>query len=131
MGSMFETKVLSALRDVVAPDGSDVRMLLGLPGGTMAHFELAPGAVSTAVRHRTVDEIWFVVSGWGSIWRRLGDDEQIVDLDSGICVTIPAQTEFQFRCDGDSPLRIVAITMPPWPGDAEAVRAVGPWQATV
>ena len=128
---MFETKVLPARRDVVAPDGSDVRRLLGLAGGTMAHFELAPGAVSTAVRHRTVEEIWFVVSGWGSIWRRLGDDEQIVDLDAGICVTIPVQTEFQFRCDGDSPLRIVAITMPPWPGDDEAVRAVGPWQATV
>ena len=106
---MFETKVLPARRDVVAPDGSDVRILLGLAGGTMAQFELAPGAVSTAVRHRTVEEIWYVVSGWGSVWRRLGDDEQIVDLDAGICVTIPVETEFQFRCDSDSPLRIVAI----------------------
>jgi mannose-6-phosphate isomerase-like protein (cupin superfamily) len=128
---MFETKVLPARRDAVAPDGSDVRMLLGLAGGTMAQFELAPGAVSTAVRHRTVEEIWFVVSGWGSIWRRLGDDEQIVDLDAGICVTIPVETEFQFRCDGESPLRVVAITMPPWPGDDEATRVAGPWRPTV
>ena len=127
---MFETKVLPARRDAVAPDGSDVRMLLGLAGGTMAHFELAPGAVSTAVRHRTVEEIWYVVSGWGSIWRRLGDDEQVVDLDAGICVTIPVETEFQFRCDGDAPLRIVAITMPPWPGDDEAARVAGPWRPT-
>jgi mannose-6-phosphate isomerase-like protein (cupin superfamily) len=128
---MFETKVLPARRDVVAPDGSDVRILLGLAGGTMAQFELAPGAVSTAVRHRTVEEIWYVVSGWGSIWRRLGDDEQIVDLDAGICVTIPVETEFQFRCDSDSPLRIVAITMPPWPGDDEATQIPGPWRPTV
>ena len=128
---MFETKVLPARRDVVAPDGSDVRILLGLAGGTMAQFELAPGAVSTAVRHRTVEEIWYVVSGWGSIWRRLGGDEQIVDLDAGICVTIPVETEFQFRCDSDSPLRIVAITMPPWPGDDEATQIPGPWRPTV
>ena len=128
---MFETKVLPARRDVVAPDGSDVRILLGLAGGTMAQFELAPGAVSTAVRHRTVEEIWYVVSGWGSVWRRLGDDEQIVDLDAGICVTIPVETEFQFRCDSDSPLRIVAITMPPWPGDDEATQIPGPWRPTV
>jgi mannose-6-phosphate isomerase-like protein (cupin superfamily) len=128
---MFETKVVPERRDVVAPDGSDVRILLGMAGGTMAQFELAPGAVSTAVRHRTVEEIWYVVSGWGSIWRRLGDDEQIVDLDAGICVTIPAETEFQFRCDSDSPLRIVAITMPPWPGDDEATRIPGPWRPTV
>ena len=128
---MFETKVVPARRDVVAPDGSDVRNLLGLAGGTMAQFELAPGAVSTAVRHRTVEEIWYVVSGWGSIWRRLGDDEQIVDLDAGICVTIPVETEFQFRCDSDSPLRIVAITMPPWPGDDEATQIPGPWRPTV
>jgi mannose-6-phosphate isomerase-like protein (cupin superfamily) len=127
---MFETKVLPARRDLVAPDGSDVRVLLGLASGTMAHFELAPGAVSVAVRHATVEEIWFVISGWGSMWRRLGDDEQVVDLDAGICVTIPVATEFQFRCDGESPLRVIAVTMPPWPGDDEATRVAGPWRPT-
>src|SRR5262245_43468904 len=105
MGSMFDTKVVPAERDVVAPDGSDVRVLLGLAGGTMAQFELAAGATSVAVRHRTVEEIWFVVSGWGSLWRRLGDDDTIVDLDAGVCVTIPVGTEFQFRSEGDAPLR--------------------------
>ena len=128
---MFETKVLPARRDVVAPDGSDVRTLLGLAGGTMAQFELAPGAVSAAVRHATVEEIWFVLSGWGAIWRRLDDDEQVVDLDAGVCVTIPVATEFQFRCDGDSPLRVIAVTMPPWPGEHEATRVAGPWRPTL
>lgn len=29
---------------VVAPDGSDVRVLLGLPGGSMAHFQFRASA---------------------------------------------------------------------------------------
>lgn len=57
-------------RTTIAPDGSDVRVLLGLPSGGMAHFELAAGQTSTAVTHRTVEEIWFVVSGRGEMWRK-------------------------------------------------------------
>ncbi len=127
----FETRSLPLAPDVVAPDGSDVRVLLGLAGGTVAQFELGPGAVSVAVRHRTVEEIWYVLSGWGAMWRRDDDLEEIVDLDPDVCVTIPVATEFQCRCDGDSPLRIVGVTMPPWPGDGEAVRVDGPWEPTV
>lgn len=36
----FQTLALPAERTVVAPDGSDVRVLLGLAGGGMAHFSL-------------------------------------------------------------------------------------------
>ena len=127
----FETKNLPLSRDAVAPDGSDVRVLLGLPGGTVAQFELGPGAVSVAVRHRTVEEIWYVVSGWGAMWRRDSESDEIVEIDAGVCLTIPVGTEFQFRCDGDAPLRIVAVTMPPWPGDGEAIRVAGRWAPTV
>ena len=66
----YETKTLGAAVDATAPDGTAVRLLLSLAGGSMAHFELPAGAVSHAVTHRTVEEIWFVVSGRGSIWRR-------------------------------------------------------------
>jgi hypothetical protein len=45
---------LPALPDAVAPDGSDVRVLLRLSRGSMAHFELGAGRVSRAVAHRTV-----------------------------------------------------------------------------
>ena len=68
--SDFETKHLPMAPDAVAPDGSDVRILLGLKGGGMAHFELGPGEVSTAVTHRTVEEIWYFVSGRGQMWRK-------------------------------------------------------------
>jgi mannose-6-phosphate isomerase-like protein (cupin superfamily) len=112
----------------LAPDGSEVRVLLGLQGGGMAHFQLAPGQVSTAVTHRTVEEIWYVVSGAGQMWRRQGQLEEVTDLVPGLCLTIPLGTAFQFRAATTSPLAVVAITMPPWPGQDEAILVSGPWQ---
>lgn len=127
----FETKHLPAARDVVAPDGSDVRVLLGLRGGGMAHFTLAPGAVSTAVTHRTVEEIWYVVAGRGQMWRLQDGSAAVVDLQPGVCLTIPLGTHFQFRSTGTEPLAAVAVTLPPWPGDGEAVMVDGAWPPTV
>jgi len=127
--ALFETKRLSALPDVVAPDGSDVRLLLRLAGGSMAHFELPPGRTSTAVTHRSVEEIWFFLSGRGEMWRKQLDmAEQIVPVEAGVCVTIPLGTYFQFRASGGEPLRAVGVTMPPWPGDDEAVVVQGRWE---
>ncbi len=125
--SEFATLPLPAAPDVAAPDGSDVRILLGLAGGGMAHFELAPGVTSRAVRHRTVEEIWYILRGAGQMWRRLGDREEIADLEAGVCLTIPLGTHFQFRSTGDEPLSAVAITMPPWPGEDEAEFIGGKW----
>jgi mannose-6-phosphate isomerase-like protein (cupin superfamily) len=125
----FATTTLPADPTVVAPDGSDVRVLLALGGGSMAHFALDPGRVSRPVRHRTVEEIWYVVSGTGRMWRQAPDGTaEVVTLAAGVCLTIPVGTAFQFRADGDdTPLTAVAVTMPPWPGDDEAVPAEGPW----
>lgn len=130
MTPKFDTKQLPVKPDVVALDGSDVRILLGLEGGGMAHFELAPGQTSRAVTHRTVEEIWYVTSGRGEMWREQNGVEQIVEMRPGVCLTIPLGTRFQFRSLGTEALAAVAITMPPWPGEGEAVRVEGPWQAT-
>jgi mannose-6-phosphate isomerase-like protein (cupin superfamily) len=127
----YETKTLGAGVDAAAPDGTAVRLLLSLPGGSMAHFELPAGGVSHAVTHRTVEEIWFVVSGRGSIWRGQEGVERIDALAPGTALTIPLGTAFQFRAEGDSALAFVAITMPPWPGMEEALPAQGPWAPTV
>lgn len=59
-----------------APDGSDVRTLLRLAGGSMVHFTLPAGTVSAAVVHRSVEEIWYVLSGRGQMWRRQGAVEE-------------------------------------------------------
>ena len=125
----FDTKRLPAARDLVAPDGSDVRILLGLGGGGMAHFELAPGRTSIAVTHRTVEEIWFFLSGSGEMWRKQGEREEIVPVERGVCLTIPLGTQFQFRAMGAEPLAAIGVTMPPWPGDDEAVRVDGTWNS--
>jgi mannose-6-phosphate isomerase-like protein (cupin superfamily) len=128
--SLFETLRLPADRTVVAPDGSDVRVLLGLAAGGMAHFELAAGKTARAVTHRTVEEVWFVLAGRGEMWRRQGEREEVVALEPGVCLTIPLGTHFQFRAAADEALAVVAVTMPPWPGEGEAVAVTGPWQAT-
>ena len=127
----YEIKTLGSAIDATAPDGTAVRLLLSLAGGSMAHFELPAGAVSQAVTHRTVEEIWFVVSGRGAIWRHQGDVESVDPLGPGTSLTIPLGAAFQFRAEAGSALAFVAITMPPWPGVDEAVSAQGPWAPTV
>ena len=97
----------------------------------MAHFQLDPGQESTAVVHRTVEEIWFFLSGWGEMWRSKEGQEEIVPVEAGVCVTIPSGTHFQFRSSGDAALTAVAATMPPWPGDSEAKIVDGIWGPTV
>ena len=131
MMSDFATKNLPPDRDAVALDGSSVRLLLGLSGGGMAHFELPPEQTSRAVVHRTVEEIWFFLSGRGEMWRSLGDRAEVVSVHSGVCITIPVGTHFQFRSFGPEPLAAIGVTMPPWPGDGEAMVVAGPWPPTV
>lgn len=124
-GRMSRTVMLPVDFDVLAPDGSEVRLLLSMTGGSMAHFRLPAGAVSRPVRHRTVEEIWYIVSGTGEMWR---SDCGIVGLSAGVCLTIPVGISFQFRALGDDALAAVAVTMPPWPGDDEAETADGHWR---
>jgi mannose-6-phosphate isomerase-like protein (cupin superfamily) len=127
----MQTRRLPAAPDAIAPDGSEVRVLARLDGGSLAHFALPPGRVSRAVRHRTVEELWYFVAGRGQMWRRdAGGHECVVDVEPGVSLDIPLGTAFQFRSTGAEPLAAVGTTMPPWPGDDEAMPADGPWAAT-
>lgn len=127
----FSTLSLPIDPTITAPDGSQVRVLLGLSAGGMAHFELAPGKVAKAVTHRTVEEIWFVLDGEGQMWRKQGEREEIIDLKPGVCLTLPVGTHFQFRAREAASVSAVAVTMPPWPGNDEAVFVTGPWSPSV
>ena len=51
-------------------------------------------------------------------------------LEPGVCLSIPLGTHFQFRASATEAVSAVAITMPPWPGEAEAVPVQGPWPAS-
>jgi mannose-6-phosphate isomerase-like protein (cupin superfamily) len=127
----FETRRIAGDADTVAFDGSEVRILCGLSRGGMAVFSLAPHTVSRAAAHRTIEEIWYFVAGRGRFWRKLGDDEEIAEIEPGLSLSIPTGTHFQYRCDGAEPIVAVAVTMPPWPGDGEAYGVVGIWPPTV
>ena len=126
----FASVQLPVERTVVAADGSDVRVLLALQGGSMAHFSLQAGQTSRAMTHRTVEEVWYVTEGQGEMWRKQGDVEATITLTPGTCLTIPLGTHFQFRATADQPLGAVCVTMPPWPLDLtadEAVPVAGIW----
>lgn len=125
----FSTKPVAAAVDVIAPDGSEIRLLAALQGGSCVHCRLPPGGVSLAVTHRTVEEIWYVLAGRGEVWRKQGEREEIVAAQPGLCLTIPLRTDFQFRAAPDQALEILIVTMPPWPGSDEAVRVADHWPA--
>ncbi len=129
--SGFSTKRLPVQADAVAPDGSDVRVLVQLRGGSLAHFQFAPGQTSNAVAHRTVEEMWFFISGRGEMWRKLKEQEEVVPVDQGACITLPVGTHFQVRSLGSEPLAAIGVTMPPWPGEGEANPVPGKWTPTV
>lgn len=125
--SEFTTTKLASRPSETASDGSALRPLLGVAGGTMAHFEIAAGETSRAVAHRTVDELWFVVSGSGELWLQQASRQEVVALEPGVCAALPRGTRFQFRASEAEAVAIVAVTIPRWPGDVEAELVDGPW----
>jgi mannose-6-phosphate isomerase-like protein (cupin superfamily) len=97
------TKDLPDEYDYLAPDGSEIRLLLTFARGGLAHCTLSVGGVSSAVRHRTVEEIWYFLEGAGEVWRRRGKDETVTEVFAGRSVAISTGVEFQFRNNGRVP----------------------------
>ena len=123
----FKTLKLSVAGKEIAPNGSDVRILLKQKGGSMAHFELPPGKTSKAVTHKTIDEIWYFISGRGEMWRRQNNIQEPVSVEPGVCLTIPNGTHFQFRSFDYFPLKMI-VSMPPWPGPDDSIEVKGIWE---
>lgn len=124
----FVTRAIARDPDDVAPDRSEIRSLVAVKGGSLVHCTLPPRRTSLAITHRTVDEIWFVLSGRAQVWRKHGEHAKITDVAPGVSLTIPCGTHFQFRTSGEKPFCFLAITMPPWPGEQEAEPVKGHWQ---
>lgn len=93
----------------------------------MAQFRFPAGSVGQAVVHRQVEEIWYILSGEGEMWQRQQGADEVIDLIAEVSVVIPAGCEFQVRASAAAPLVIISATMPPWPGDSEAIEVSGPW----
>lgn len=126
----FETRLTPEKVDAIAPDGSEIRLLATVDSGSMVQATLPLGAVSLAVTHKTVEEVWYFLEGEGQVWRKQGDREDVTEVRPGLSLSIPLGTHFQFRNTGKSPLRFVIVTMPPWPGADEAQRVVDYWPTT-
>ena len=125
------TKILPRDIDVLAPDGSEVRIcchwlaaawrISGChPGRSRGRFAIEPSRRSGT---RCPD---VAKCGGPPAARR-----RSLLLRRGLCLTIPAGVGFQFRSHPAESLAAVAITMPPWPGDGEAEFVDGRWQPTV
>jgi mannose-6-phosphate isomerase-like protein (cupin superfamily) len=124
----FQTRQVAEAYDNLAPDGSEIRLLVKGNGGSLCHCTLPAGEVSKATAHGTLEELWYCISGKGQIWRRQGDLEAVVDVKPGVSLSIPTGTTFQFRNTGDDPLCFVIATIPPWPGSEEAIPKTGYWE---
>ena len=122
--------------DAIAPDGSQIRFLVPPPPAvaeacpppdrsartsSMVEVRLPAGERSRPVRHRTVEEVWYVLAGSGQLWRRAPDGEERSDpLQPGRSVVIPTGWAFSFRAEEGADLVFLCHTSPPWPGAEEA-----------
>ncbi|MBT4484448.1 MAG: cupin domain-containing protein [Candidatus Latescibacteria bacterium] len=73
-----------------------------------AHAALSPGTSTEPTRLKSEQEIFYILSGKGSI--KAGRKK--ADLYSGICVLIPANREFTMTNTGDEPLTMYLICEP-------------------
>lgn len=118
--------------DVIAPDGSEIRLLVDerhlATGASMVEVVLPAGQVSRPVYHRTVEEVWYILEGSGQVWRcppgtASSAETPSVAVGQGDALAIPTGWRFQFSADPSAALRFLCVTIPPWPGEDEAVPA--------
>ena len=122
--------------DTIAPDGSEIRCLVppspnalewcpapdrAARSASLVEVRLPAGARSRPVRHRTVEEIWYVLAGRGVLWRRApGGEEHRDPLEPGRTAVIPTGWTFSFSASEQADLVFLCHTSPPWPGAEEA-----------
>ena len=114
--------------DVIAPDGSQIRLLIDqrhlASQASLCEVTLPADQVSRPVWHRQVEEVWYVLTGHGEVWRCPPDADPTrvapVSVGPGDSLTIPTLWRFQFRASDNGPLRFLCFTAPPWSGPDEA-----------
>lgn len=110
--------------DYLAPDKSEIRLLCEGQTAGFSHCTLPAGQVSIAVKHRSVEELWYVLEGRGQVWR---EAYEVIDVGPGTSLVIPPKSGFQFRADQSGSLTILIATIPPWPGADQAEPVKGFW----
>ncbi|MBK8955273.1 MAG: cupin domain-containing protein [Saprospiraceae bacterium] len=112
----------------LAPDGSEIRLLAKVNAVGICHCTLPVSKTSAAVKHKTVEEIWYFISGEGEMWQKEENDGLPVPVKKGDSVNIPKGNSFQFRNLGKEPLCIIITTIPNWPGAGEVISVAGYWK---
>jgi len=109
--------------DAIAPDGSEIYFKVGdAERASLVEVRLAAGRVSRPVRHRMVEEIWYVTAGEGRVWLEPpGGSGQTIEVRPGDALRVPAGWAFQFAAAGRAALVFACFTSPPWPGEEEAI----------
>ena len=102
--------------DEIAPDGSLIYWLCRNEYASTCVCVLPPGCQSIPARHYRLEELWYVVSGFGQLYRSGANDGLPVELHAGVGVSIAAGQVFQFRAHQGSTLTIHITTTPPWAG---------------
>ncbi|PHQ80308.1 MAG: cupin [Coxiella sp. (in: Bacteria)] len=127
----MKTKEITKQFEHMSPAGAEVRLLMNNEYGGMAQCTLLKNIISKPVRHKTVSEFWYVLSGSGQIWRKNNSSEEVTELTTGVSIDIPLGTDFQYRSGAEN-LVFICVTMPPWSGadEAEFVKQ-GTWAPTV
>lgn len=112
----------------IAPDESLIRKFPDGEKGGMAFCELPAKKISKAVKHQTVEELWYCVDGKGKFWRKINDDENVLDVEPGMYLTIPVGAHFQFKNETEHFLKFLITTIPCWPGPTEAISVDDYWK---
>ena len=96
----------------------------GATSASAVKVTLPAGQVSRPVWHRTVEEVWYILEGRGQVWRCPPDTDPAsvaaATVTEGDALVIPTGWRFQFSASGEGPLRLLCVTVPPWPGEDEA-----------
>jgi mannose-6-phosphate isomerase-like protein (cupin superfamily) len=111
--------------DAIAPDGSEIFFRVVDAGrASLVEVVLRSGRTTRAVRHRTVEEVWYFLAGSGVVWLRSPDaaTSETRSVAAGDVMVIPIGWDFQFRASGDEALRFLCFTVPPWPGESEVIQ---------
>ena len=127
----MKTTKLSDLPNAKSPAGADIRFLMDGETGNMIHGTVPPHQINKATVHATVSEFWYILEGYGEIWRDNGNVSGVTALAPGTSIDIPVGTAFQYRNVSDGDLKFICVAMPPWPGDSEATFVDGKWVPTI
>jgi len=129
----MKESILPIDHDTSSPAGALVRIIMDGPTGGMIHSTVPVGQTNKPVAHRSVYEFWYILEGEGEIWRRRGQQEKITPLTPGTSIDIEPGTAFQYRnVSSTADLKFICVTMPPWPGNDEAVYVMqGAWEPSI